>query len=167
MDLSASPFDAVWYGEDHRCLMPFVFANSAKSTEKNCGPLSDTICSGIPWVANKCRSTAVVLAVEVHAHLECASTTMKSDLSKNGTAKATWIHCHGRLGHILTCQCTLASLDSKDARVHWQVTVSLPGMQSMTQPEFSSLCPTLTTRHDSVPSPSSWKFQRAPCATQP
>lgn len=47
--------------------MPFAWANSAKSAEANWGPLSDAICFGIPWVANRCRNTLTVMAVVVQS----------------------------------------------------------------------------------------------------
>ena len=51
----------------------------------------------------------MVLAVVVwdisttSAHFECASTTMKKDLSRNGPAKSMCKRCHGWLGQAHGC----------------------------------------------------------------
>ena len=47
-NLSASPFDVGWYGNEQECLMPLVLVKSLKSAEVNWGPMSETICSGMP-----------------------------------------------------------------------------------------------------------------------
>ena len=43
----------------------FPFVSCLNSSEVNWGPLSDTICSGSPWLANKSLSTEVVFGVVV------------------------------------------------------------------------------------------------------
>lgn len=60
---SMAPFDAVWYGEQRMCVIQFGLVKDANSSEKNRGPLSDTIWSGRQYKANKCRSTAIVLVM--------------------------------------------------------------------------------------------------------
>ena len=91
-----------------------IFTNFVKSSDVNCDPLSVNICSGIPCIANNCRNTIMVLAVEVcgisttSAHLEWASTTIKKNFSKNGPAKSKWILCQGQLGHTQGCKGALS-----------------------------------------------------------
>ena len=83
---------------------------SAAPFEMNCGPLSDTICSGNPYAANKRRKVAIVLAVDVEVisntsgYLECASTTTRNDVPKKGPAKSTWICHHGLGGQVHGCK---------------------------------------------------------------
>ena len=88
------------------CLTPFNQRNSSNSLEVNCGPLSDTICSGRPNDANSCLNTLITFEVVVVVismtsdHFEWASTAIKNILSRNGPAKSMWTHCHGRAGQI-------------------------------------------------------------------
>ena len=58
--LSARPFVAGWYGADVLWRMPLDLTNAWNSSETNCAPLSQTICSGIPNLANKSRRTSMV-----------------------------------------------------------------------------------------------------------
>lgn len=74
--------------------MPFSYVNLANSEETNCGPLSDTICSGILCVENTCLKMVIVRAAVVcdisitSAHFKWASTTIKKDLFMKGPAKS-------------------------------------------------------------------------------
>ena len=85
------------------------FINCANSSDVNCGPLSDTSCSGIPYAANSCRSILTVLVVEVQfisktlGHFEWASTMTRNDLPKNGPANSIWTRCHGFVGQVHGC----------------------------------------------------------------
>ena len=58
--LSARPFVAGWYGADVIWRMPLDLTNAWHSSEKNCAPLSLTICSGISNLANESRRTSMV-----------------------------------------------------------------------------------------------------------
>ena len=55
--------------------------NVSNSAETNCGPLSDTTCSGRPYDENNSRNTSIVLFDVVDCiiftsdHFECASMT--------------------------------------------------------------------------------------------
>ena len=77
-----------------------------KSLEMNCGPLFETICSGMPWLAKSCRKAVMVLAAvfwfikRTSPHFQYASTTIRNIFSMNGPTKLICILCHGRLGHV-------------------------------------------------------------------
>ena len=53
--------------------------------ELHLGPLSDSICPGMPCVADKCLRATIVLAVVVYVisttsvHFECAFNTIRKD----------------------------------------------------------------------------------------
>ena len=57
---STSPFEAGWYGALRMCLILFRLQ---KSSDVNCGPLSETIYSGIPCVEKSFRRLVMVLPV--------------------------------------------------------------------------------------------------------
>ena len=48
INLSASPLEDGWYFELKMCLIPCTFIKLANSSDVNCGPLSETTCSGKP-----------------------------------------------------------------------------------------------------------------------
>lgn len=58
---SASPFVDGWYVALKLCLMVLALQNDLNSGEVNYVPLSDTICSGIPCVANIFINAFIVL----------------------------------------------------------------------------------------------------------
>ena len=107
------------------CLTPFRLRNVPNSSDVNWGPLSDTSCSGRPYLPKRCLSTcysmvfaAVVLAIsKTSGHFEWASTTTKYEVPKHGPAKLTWTLCQGRDGHIHRCKGATAGacLTSKQA----------------------------------------------------
>ena len=92
---SAIPFVAGWYGADLMCLIPFLLMNVRNSSAVKWGPLSLTNCSGKPCVAKSFLSSSIVLAALVvvigitSGHLECASTTIRNIVPRNGPAKST------------------------------------------------------------------------------
>ena len=104
-----SPFEAVWYGALRMCLILFLLLNFWKSSDVICGPLSETICSGIPCVGKSFRSLVMVLPVFVFfisktsGHFEYASTTTRNDVPWNGPARSMWICGQGLAGHVQGC----------------------------------------------------------------
>jgi len=79
---SAAPLEEGWYGALRICFTWLALRNSLNSSAVNCGPLSDTSCSGNPNEENK-RCNSWMIADEVveiigitSGHLEWASTTM-------------------------------------------------------------------------------------------
>ena len=94
---SARPLEEGGYGEYWICLMWLPFMNCLNSAEVNCGPLSETSCSGNPNCAKSVRKTLMVFKEVVacditttSGHLEWALTTMKNILPMKGPAKSTW-----------------------------------------------------------------------------
>ena len=57
--LSASPFEAGWYGAEVVCLMPLLLRNDSNSSLTKPVPLSVTIISGRPNYANIVRSSSM------------------------------------------------------------------------------------------------------------
>lgn len=90
--------------------------NSSNLCDVNCDPLSDTICSGIPFRANTVRKISIVLNEVIFfigktsGHFECASTIMRKFSFKNGPAKSMCILCHGADGHSQGCTGALVGL---------------------------------------------------------
>ena len=70
MKLSASPFARACSGVTRWWWNPSVLANSANSLELNGGPLSDSSCLGVPWVANMVFSLSLVGRKAVECVLE-------------------------------------------------------------------------------------------------
>ena len=91
-NLSARPLVAGCYGADVIRRIPLDLMKAWNSSELTCGPLSLTICSGIPNLANRSCRTSKVLLVVVEltgissGHLLCASTTTKNNELWNGRA---------------------------------------------------------------------------------
>ena len=100
---SAAPLLAGWYGATLMCLTPFFLRKTSNSSLLNCGPLSLTICTGIPYLQNKSLRTSIVAAAVVlfiriiSGHFECASTTTKKFLPSFSAKSICTLH-HGVFG---------------------------------------------------------------------
>ena len=76
------------------CLIQFLLRNSSNSELTNPGPLSVTMVSGRPNLANSDLSTSITAAEDVEGveavsiHLECASITIRMFFPSNGPAKS-------------------------------------------------------------------------------
>ncbi len=84
------------------CFTRLLLRNHSNSSETNCGPLSDTSCSGRPYAANNFRNSlmvaedVVVLISMTSGHFEWASTTISRVRPLNGPAKSTWMRREGQ-----------------------------------------------------------------------
>ena len=109
------------------CLMPFIFINKSNSCDTNCGPLSDTNCSGRPYAENNRLNSSMVLVAVVldisiiSGHLEWASTASKYIRFRNGPAKSTCILLQGFKGHNHGC----SGAGGAVFRTDWQSTHAL------------------------------------------
>ena len=92
-------------------LIVFCFMNSAKPSDVvNCGPLSETTCSGRPCATKSCLSLEIVLAVDVldiSGHFVCASTTTRNNVPMNSLVKPIWILCQALVGQVQGCNYAL------------------------------------------------------------
>ena len=120
---SAKPFDAGWYGDTKMWRIPFERQNPANSEDENWGPLSNTIVSCRPNLANIWRSCWIVVrdvAVVMGAtsiHFECASMRTRNMVPATGPAKSMWSRDHGREGHTHGC----SGADSGNVWHCWQL----------------------------------------------
>ena len=114
---------AIWRGDTKKWRIPFELQNPANSEDENWGPLSDTIVSGKPNLANIWHSCWIVVRVvavvmgAISIHFECAWMRTRNMVPATGPAKSMWSWDHWREGHTHGC----SSADGSNVWHCWQL----------------------------------------------
>ena len=92
------------------CFIPLVVTNRLNSSDVNCGPFTETRCSGIPFEEKHYRRHSIVFVEVVEVigknsiHFECESISSRNICLFFAT-KSLWTSCQTRVAHIQGCSC--------------------------------------------------------------